>query len=121
MTIGERIKQRRMELGMSQEELAHKLGYKSRSFINKIELGGQNLTQKRIKKIADALDTTPEYIMGWNPPKEFRFQPRFNERMYIKLSEGMEDFLKKASEERMNQLFDYMNFLIMQDKEDDKS
>lgn len=40
MTIGERIKFRREELGMSQEELAHKIGYKSRSAVNKIETGG---------------------------------------------------------------------------------
>ena len=37
MTIGERIKLRREELQMTQEELAQKLGYKSRSSINKIE------------------------------------------------------------------------------------
>ncbi|MGM9648837.1 MAG: helix-turn-helix domain-containing protein [Butyricicoccaceae bacterium] len=65
MTIGERIKQRREYLKMSQEELAHKLGYKSRSSINKIELGANNLTQSKIKAIADALETTPSYIMGW--------------------------------------------------------
>lgn len=68
MTIGERIKYRREELKMSQEELAHKLGYKSRSSINKIELGANNLTQSKIKAIADALDTTPSYIMGWDEP-----------------------------------------------------
>lgn len=49
---------------MSQEELAEKLGYKSKSSINKIELGRQNLTQTKIKAIADALDTSPSYIMG---------------------------------------------------------
>lgn len=66
MTIGDRIRRRRIELGMSQEELAHRLGYKSRSSINKIEIGWQNLKQKKIKAIADALQTTPEYIMGWD-------------------------------------------------------
>lgn len=66
MTIGERIKQRRKELGMSQEELAQKVGYKSRTSINKIELDERNLTQRKIKIIADALETTPEYIMGWS-------------------------------------------------------
>lgn len=66
MTIGSRIKQRREELDLSQEELAKRLGYKSRSSINKIELGFQNLTQSKIKAIADALDTTPSYIMGWD-------------------------------------------------------
>ena len=66
MTIGERIKTRREELDISQEELAKRLGYKSRSSINKIELGANNLTQSKIKAIADALDTTPAYIMGWD-------------------------------------------------------
>lgn len=64
-TIGERIKERREQLQMSQDELAKRLGYKSRSSINKIEIGCQNLTQSKIKAIADALDTTPSYIMGW--------------------------------------------------------
>lgn len=65
MTTGERIKERRVELGMTQLELAKKLGYKSKSTINKIELGVQNLKQSKIKAIADALLTTPNYIMGW--------------------------------------------------------
>ena len=45
MEIGERIKKRREELGMSQEELAQKAGYKSRSSINKIEVDGRGLPQ----------------------------------------------------------------------------
>lgn len=65
-TIGSRIRKRREELGLSQDELGKKLGYKSRSSINKIELDQRNLTQSKIKAIADALDTTPAYIMGWN-------------------------------------------------------
>ena len=51
---------------MSQDELAKKLGYKSRSSINKIEMDSRNLTQSKIKAIADALETTPSYIMGWD-------------------------------------------------------
>lgn len=66
LEIGERIKIRREELQMSQDELAKRIGYKSRSSINKIELGHYNLTQSKIKAIADALDTTPGYIMGWD-------------------------------------------------------
>lgn len=70
MTIGERIRSRREELRLSQEELAIKIGYKSKSSINKIELGERVLTQSKIKAIADALETTPSYIMGWeaSPP-----------------------------------------------------
>ena len=68
MTIGQRIKQRREELNMSQDELAKRLGYKSRSSINKIEMDSRNLTQAQIKPLADALETTPCFIMGWDEP-----------------------------------------------------
>ena len=70
MTIGERIKFRREELGMSQEELAHKIGSKSRSAVNKIETGANQLKQKKIMDIAMALDTTPAYIMGWSDEEQ---------------------------------------------------
>lgn len=60
------IKNRREELGMSQEELAKKLGYKSRSSINKIEMGINDLPQSKIKDFAVALDTTVGKLMGWD-------------------------------------------------------
>ena len=65
MDIGERIKARREELGMTQDELARAVGYKWRSSINKIELNAQHLPQRKIEEIARALKTTPSYIMGW--------------------------------------------------------
>lgn len=65
MNLGHRIKKRREELNISQEALAKRLGYKSRSSINKIELGLNDVTQSRIVAIAKALDTTPAYLMGW--------------------------------------------------------
>lgn len=70
MKIADRIKARRLELGMTQDELAKKLGYKGKSSINKIEGGSQDLPQKKIELIAKALDTTPEYIMGWTEVQE---------------------------------------------------
>ena len=63
--IGMNIRNRRIELKMSQEELAHRCGYKSKSSINKMELGVQGLTQSKIAAVAKALETTPDYIMGW--------------------------------------------------------
>lgn len=70
MTIGERIKQRREFLGMSQEDLAQKLNYKSRSTINKIEMGINDITQTKITAFAEALDTTPAHLMGWEDHSE---------------------------------------------------
>lgn len=63
--IGSRIKARRQELGMTQQELANKLGYKSRSTINKVEEGINDLAQTAVVKYAKALNTTPAYLMGW--------------------------------------------------------
>ncbi|WP_251616982.1 LexA family protein [Senimuribacter intestinalis] len=73
MTIGERIRVRREALKMSQEELALKLGYKSRSSINKIEKDGRELRQNKIVAIASALNTTPAYIMGWEEEDDYEF------------------------------------------------
>lgn len=67
--VGARIAARRIELGMSQDELARRLGYKSRSTVQKIEAGINDITQSKIAKFADALETTPAYIMGWNEEK----------------------------------------------------
>lgn len=64
-TIGENIGKRRKELGMTQEELAERLGYKSKSSINKIEAGINDLPQKKIVDFAKALNTTPATLMGW--------------------------------------------------------
>ncbi len=69
-TIGDRIKARRLELNMSQDELARLVGYKSRSSINKIESDGRLLPQRKIMEIANALNTTPAYIMGWEESNE---------------------------------------------------
>lgn len=65
MTVYDRIKNRRLELGMSQAELATKLGYKSRSAINKIESGLRDISQSKLLQFANALETTPTYLMGW--------------------------------------------------------
>ena len=64
MTIGERIKQRRIELEMSQDELGKKVGYKSRSSIQKIE-SARNLPITKVELMANALECTPAYLMGW--------------------------------------------------------
>ena len=60
-----RIKNCREELDMSQDTLAKKVGYKSRTSIHKIEQGMTDLSQSKIVEIANALSTTPEYLMGW--------------------------------------------------------
>lgn len=69
-TLGQRIKKLRIERNLSQDELAIKLGYKSRSSINKIELGINDIAQSKIVEFAEALGTTPAFLMGWNEDYE---------------------------------------------------
>ena len=64
MTIGERIRNRRKELGLSQEELANRLGNKSRASVCTVEKDRGDMTTEQIKKYAEALETTPAYLMG---------------------------------------------------------
>lgn len=102
MTIGERIKLRREELGITQEELAQMLGYKSRSSINKIELGGNELTQRKIKAIALALKTTPAYIMGWTDEWEEKYNKDGILAKEVHLCELIEQTYGKATLELVN-------------------
>lgn len=65
MTTGERIKKRREELGLTQTDLAERMGYKSRAAICTVEKDKEDLTTTRIRRFAEALQTTPAYLMGW--------------------------------------------------------
>lgn len=62
--VGNRVRQRRLELGMTQDELARKVGYATRGSINKIETC-RDMPIKRLKPIADALDISVGDLMGW--------------------------------------------------------
>ena len=65
MNIGQRMRERRKELKMSADELAKRLG-KDRSTIYRYEKGDiENLPLDILEPIANALETTPAYLMGW--------------------------------------------------------
>lgn len=63
--IGEKIKEKREKMNLSQEQLAEKLGYKSKTSIHKVEQGMTDLPQSKIIEFAKALNTSPAYLMGW--------------------------------------------------------
>lgn len=74
MNIGERIKNRRIELGLSVDELAKRIG-KNRATVYRYESNDiENLPTNILEPLAKALSTTPAYLMGWDqslePPKE---------------------------------------------------
>lgn len=64
MTMYERIKQLRIEKGLSQQELANLTGYQDRSSIAKIESGVVDLPQSKILLFANVLGVSPAALMG---------------------------------------------------------
>lgn len=73
MTVADRIKYLRERLGWTQEQLAEKMGYSGKSSISKIETSGNNITLKKIEKLAPILKTSHAYLMGWvdNPDPDY--------------------------------------------------
>ena len=70
MTLGEKVKLKREELNLSQEELAEKMNYKSKTSIHKIAAGITDLPLSKVKELAAVLKTTPAYLMGWEEDKK---------------------------------------------------
>ena len=102
LEIYKRIRARREELGISQEELAKRMGYKSRSSINKIEKGENDIPQSKIVAFAQALQTTPEALMGW-------------EQSPAPASDDLPDLTPKDEREIMH-LMDDMKEKLMQEE-----
>lgn len=62
--VGSRIRQKRIEMNMSQEELALIIGYKTRASVSLIESGGRDITRERLVLIANALECSPRFLLG---------------------------------------------------------
>ena len=105
MTIGERIKQRRIELGYTQDELAKKCGYKSRSSINKIELS-RALPLPKVTLMANALECSESYLMGWTE-EGFEFSPATKFENILKYSKENNVPLSELMDGRDIQPCDY--------------
>lgn len=69
MTTADRIRQRRIELGLTQLELAKRLGFSTKAAVSKIECQGDKVTLKNVEKFALALHCAPAYLMGWSDEK----------------------------------------------------
>ena len=77
MTIGKRIRERRVACGLSVSDLAKQLG-KNRSTVYRYESDEiENLPTDILEPIATALHTSPAYLMGWteDPVKKEKVMP----------------------------------------------
>ena len=122
--IGERIRKRREELGMSQEELAELMGYKNRSTIAKIESGANDVVQKNIVKFADVLNTSIPYLMEWDESEISATAEAVNESLsYIVIaSKNTTEITRylnqvKPTENESKSILEYAKYIISKRKE----
>lgn len=70
--IGERIKSCRIALDLTLTDLAKKIGV-SASTVRKWEIGYiKDMRSDKIQKVAEALEVTPAYLMGWEKCKNLQ-------------------------------------------------
>ena len=121
-TIYERIRRLRQENNMSQDELAKKTGYTSRSTINKIEAGKIDISRAKIKFFADALGVTPAYLMGWEEESEqgyytdpevaeYAEELRTNPEVRVLFSSS-----RNLTKKQMQEAYNFIKFLKMKEE-----
>ena len=65
MNVGQRIKNRRKELGLSAEDVAERMGVSPATVYRYESSEIMNMRTDKLVPIANALQTTPPYLMGW--------------------------------------------------------
>lgn len=63
MSVGQNIRKAREEKQMTQDELAKRMGYKSRSTIARIENGDNDVSQSKLKKFSEILDVSIRFLL----------------------------------------------------------
>lgn len=110
MSIGNRIKMMRTQQGLSIDELAHTLG-KNRTTIYRYENGDiENLPLGILDPLAEALNTTPAYLMGWETPRHVNGP---SEQELHNLSLWHQEFEADTfNQEERDKLREYARFLL---------
>ncbi|MFM8571867.1 MAG: helix-turn-helix domain-containing protein [Pirellula sp.] len=75
MTVGERIRKKRQELGWTQEILCSKVGL-SKSFLSELESGKRNVSAENLYSIAQVFGVSLDFLMAGKASKESR-DPNF--------------------------------------------
>lgn len=96
--IGKRIREKREARGITQEQLAEKLGYKNKSSIAKIETGTNDITQSKVVAFAKALDTSVAYLMGWE--EDIDAQDSLSREDEQDIAKKLESMMKELTENK---------------------
>ena len=113
MDIGQKIHQLRVEKGMTLEELGNKVGV-GKSTIRKWEIGMiENMKRDKIAKLAEALEVSPGYLLGWDVEKIDEVENMYKESRQMERLNKYAEILSNLSltDEEAEQTIKYATFL----------
>lgn len=98
MNVGQRIKQRRKELGLTADDVAEYIG-KNRATIFRYEKGDiEKLPISILDDLSDLLKTSPEWLMGWSN----KHQPNIVS-IYNQLEPPRQEYVYEVAEEQLEE------------------
>lgn len=115
---GERLRRARMVKGLSQKELAAKVGYSDSTTIYKIEKGIQKIPYAKIKQICDVLDIDYSYLTkGLEMTMDYDGHPviiesRVTDDRRTKLTHRVNELIYKASETQLEQIVGIIEVIV---------
>lgn len=112
MEMGQRIKERRVAMNLTQEELATRLGLQ-KSAVAKYENGRvENIKRSVIQRMAYILDCSPCYLMGWEEPKEKETTLRPDESELLTSYNKLNDAGKVKAREAVDDLTENFKYAL---------
>lgn len=115
MSIGQRIRSMRTQQGLSIDDLAYRLG-KNRTTIYRYENGDiENLPLGILDSLANALNTTPAYLMGWENSGDNGYKRNYHaddfDSSYIEMLQA--EFVSGSfNKDELEKLREYARFLL---------
>lgn len=111
MEIGDIIRKRRIELGLTLDDVA-KFAGTTRQNINKYEKGAiKNIPQQRIEGIAKALKLTPAELCGWDVQYITAIEEQLD-GIEPTIADKISGRLRKLSDDELQLVDDFISFIV---------
>ncbi|SHK39530.1 Transcriptional regulator, contains XRE-family HTH domain [Hathewaya proteolytica DSM 3090] len=115
MNVGERIKSLRISKGLTQDELANKIGVK-KAAVYKYESGIiENIKRSTIQEMAKIFEVSPCYLLGWEDDSSQLFKLEYEEKALLENFRKLNNFGKNEAKKRVEELT-YINKYIHNDE-----
>lgn len=114
MEISERIKKRRLELGLTLEDVADKLGVAKSTVLRYETKAIGNMGLDKLELLAVALHCTPAYLMGWDIERvDNGYSVKENGNEYQAI---LKDITKGVSDQELIEIIKHVKGLIKDQK-----